>query len=119
MENVRQHSFIGSFMSGKKVFLGWERCQLFEDISIPRCFKCQAYYHKSNECGQETNCELCAENHDVRECPKTTKRCINCVNANRQFNTKYDESHEANNPECPTYCYYIEVLRSKIDYGQI
>lgn len=105
------------FMYEKKVYLQWERYRVYEDISIPRCFKCQEYYHKNNECNKKTVCEHCMGEHNIAECPKTTKKCVNCVVANQKFKTNHDVSHKASDLECPTYKYLIEVMRSKIDYG--
>lgn len=102
----------------KKVCIQWERYRVYEDISILRCFKCQEFYHKTSECNNKVVCEYCMGEHDIRECPKTTKKCKNCVTANLKFNTNHNSDHKTSCPECPSYGYLIEVLRSKIDYGQ-
>lgn len=36
-------------MNHKKIFIGWQRYPVYEDLSIPKCFKCQGYYHKNND----------------------------------------------------------------------
>lgn len=106
------------FIRSKRVFLQWERYPVYEDINIPRCFKCQDFYHRSDGCNRRAVCEYCMGEHNIRECPKSEKKCANCVAANQRYRTNYDIHHEANNQECPSYKYLIDVLRSKIDYGQ-
>lgn len=37
---------IWCLMSRKKVYIGWEHYPVYEDLSVLRCYKCQAYNHK-------------------------------------------------------------------------
>lgn len=104
-------------MDARKVYIGWERCPVYEDIRITRCFKCQEHYHKADVCKNAVVCEYCALDHDVRDCPKTRQLCNNCVKANNLYKTKYSTDHTTNDSNCPSYQYLINVLRSKIDYG--
>lgn len=105
-------------MSIKKLFIHWERCPVYEDLSIQRCFNCQQHYHKNSKCtSAKVVCERCAEEHTLEECPKIKKECINCKTANDKYGLKYDVAHTASDPACPSYAYLIQVLRSKIDYG--
>lgn len=105
------------FMAAKRIFIGWERCSIYEDVSIARCFKCQQHYHKSGTCPNGLVCEYCGETHNVRDCPKVHKKCVNCLNANTRYKTNHKIDHSANDPLCPSYQYLVNVLRSKIDYG--
>lgn len=107
------------FMAVKKIFVGWESCPIYEDISILRCYKCQGYYHKSDNCPQKIEkCEYCAGNHSVKDnCPKNMKKCINCVDANNKYNLNHEVTHLASDPICPSYQYLLGVLRSRINYG--
>ncbi|XP_050298069.1 uncharacterized protein LOC126737284 [Anthonomus grandis grandis] len=100
----------------KKIFFGWQRYPVYEDLSIQRCFKCQQFYHKIENCPNEAVCEFCSNKHDVSECPKLQKKCVNCISANMKYKSNYNTVHEANNPECPSYQYQLNLLRTKIDY---
>ena len=42
--------FFHNFMFNKKIYMGWERVPVYEDVSVLRCFKCQLYHHKGNDC---------------------------------------------------------------------
>lgn len=104
-------------MRYKKVHIEWNRCPVYEDLKITRCFKCQGLYHKNNKCEKHLVCEYCAGNHGVEVCQKTSKKCNNCVQANSKFKTNHCVSHAASDPECPSYKYHIEILKNKIDYN--
>lgn len=110
-------SLYHKLMTTKKIFIGWERYPVYEDLRISRCFKCQEHYHKAELCENKVVCEYCSQNHDVRDCPKTYRSCVNCDNANKKHKTEYCTNHSAGDPTCPSYQYLINVLRSKIDYG--
>lgn len=105
-------------MNVKKLFLDWERLPVYEDIKVPRCYKCQDYYHKNTNCQNKTVCEFCAEEHNVSECPRQNKKCKNCMIANTKYNQKHELNHEASDPNCPSYKYLLNILKTKLDYGQ-
>lgn len=104
-------------MNLKKVYINWQRYAVYEDLSVVRCFKCQQYYHKSENCPNKEVCEYCTGEHHIKECPKSIKKCANCSWNNNNYNVNYNVNHEANNPECPSYKYLLNILRGKIDYG--
>ena len=106
------------FMQNKKIFIGWERYPIYEDLSIPRCGNCQGYYHKRTDCDKKKACAYCSGEHEKQNCPKTATKCTNCEMSNTKNNTKYNINHAADNIECPTHQYFLQILRSKIDYGQ-
>ncbi|XP_057335423.1 uncharacterized protein LOC130676322 [Microplitis mediator] len=68
-----------TLMDKKKIKIGWNRCRVFDCISIVRCYKCWGYYHYAKECKKEIKCRVCAENHSEKECKNLIKRCVNCV----------------------------------------
>lgn len=103
-------------MANKKLCIGWQRYTVFEDISVPRCFKCQGFFHKNTECPNEGFCEYCSEIHSAKECPKKQKRCINCLKANEKYNLKHNVNHTANDKTCPSFEHQIKIMKSKIDY---
>lgn len=101
----------------KKIYLGWQRCPVYEELSIQKCFTCQEYFHKTPNCNNPIACVAYSESHDVSEWSETVKKCKNCVLANNKYHTNYNTNHAANDIDCPTYQYHISCLRSKIDYG--
>lgn len=104
-------------ISFKKVYIGWERYPVFEDLDIMRCFKCQGFYHKGGSCDKKQKCGKCAGEHDTRECRSQIKKCVNCVSANERFRTQYAIEHTTSDPGCPSVKYHTEILKSRINYG--
>lgn len=101
----------------QKIYLGWDRLRVYEDLSIPRCYNCQEYYHKSNQCNNRKICAKCTGEHDTRNCHSTQKTCHNCTVTNRKYNTEYNVNHESGSQQCPTLEYHQKQLKTKIDYG--
>lgn len=111
-------SLFHRFMAVGRVFIGWERYPIYEDIGVTRCFKCQEPLHKSDTCSNQPSCGKCSGQHDYRECDNgSQKECKNCMLANQKYKLKYKTDHGAADPDCPSYQYLVTVLRSKIDYG--
>lgn len=104
-------------MNLKKIYIHWQRYPIYENLDIVRCFKCQQHYHKLDKCENKEICEYCAEEHHVKNCQKSHKKCVNCVIANEKYKVQYNIHHEASDPECPAYKYQLNILRGKIDYG--
>lgn len=106
------------FMVEKKVFVGWERCPVYEDLMIPKCKRCNAYDHKEINCKNKLTCPICNEEHKMNDCPRNVKKCCNCLKSNLKYkHLNYDMNHEANNRECPTFKYYLQRLTNSIDYN--
>lgn len=99
-----------------KVYIGWERCPVFEDLDVLRCFNCQAFHHKQQECRNEVVCPKCSENHTESNCNNQQMCCQNCKNANDKFKKNYNIEHSSNDLNCPSLKYFIEVLKSKTNY---
>lgn len=112
-------TLFAKFCDAKKVYLQWQRIPVYEDIGIQRCFKCQGFFHKNTSCPNNIACVYCGGRHDIRECPKTTKKCNNCMEANSHYGQKYQVDHEASDSLCPSYQYHLRALRSKIDYSGV
>lgn len=104
-------------MQNKTVYIGWNRCTIYDDTTITRCFKCQDYYHKTTKCTNHEICGNCGEDHSTNDCQTQRKKCINCQKSNQTFNTKHNVNHTTKDPECPSTKYHLGILKSRIDYG--
>lgn len=107
-------------MFHKKVCIGWERYPVYENLSLKQCFKCNGFYHKNTVCPNKTICSYCGGEHEKKDCElvatKQGMKCINCEHSNQKYKTSHNLSHQATDPECPTYKYHVEVMKSKINY---
>lgn len=100
-----------------RLCIGWERCQVYEDLGLLRCFKCQGYYHKSSVCNGSIACGKCAGDHDTSSCKSLSRKCVNCSAANGNYGTNYSTDHAASDAKCPSSVYHMKILRSKINYA--
>lgn len=113
-------SLFHRFMAAEKVFIGWERYPIYEDVGFVRCFKCQEPFHKTDTCPNQPACEWCSGNHNSRECDKNCqKQCKNCKLTNKKHKLNYKTDHGANDLDCPSYQYLLKIIRGKIDYGTV
>ena len=104
-------------MNMSRICIGWERYQVYEDLNVLRCFKCQGFNHKSDNCRQNETCANCADQHSTDTCTNSVKKCINCSIANDKFNTLYNVNHASTDVNCPSTQYHTDLLKSRIDYG--
>lgn len=96
-----------TIMKKKRVNIGWDRCKVFEEISVLRCYKCWSYGHKIAECKDQVCCPRCAEHHEIKECEVSYEKCINCEKFNRKMNLGADKQldvcHAAWSYECEIF----------------
>lgn len=103
-----------------KVHIGWERLPVYEDIKVLRCYNCQGFNHKSDKCNGDKVCWKCGssdEEHNAAECQREDKKCNNCITANKQYKLNHAIDHGVSDSDCPSLKYFIDRLRSKIDYS--
>lgn len=110
-------STYNKFMAARKINIGFEKCPVFENIYLVRCFKCFGFNHKIGECKQvETTCSKCSENHSYKDCHSRIKKCINCIHYNEKYKTKFDVNHEVFSYDCDVYKKNIDILRERTNY---
>lgn len=108
-------SGLQSIIDEKNVFIGWDKCEVAENMYIKRCYKCLGFNHKSEECKEENKkCSICAGNHMQKDCDSKDKvGCINCIKAKEELHlNKLNVHHNAFDSSCPVYKRKLENLRS-------
>lgn len=99
----------------KKIKIGWDICNVFEDIEVKRCYKCLGYNHKSNVCKNKQACNICSGEHKSDVCKANTTTCINCKTAKEKLKIDIDDKHRANSRDCVIYKRKVERERRRID----
>ena len=104
---------------GDKLFFGWEKLAVYDQLYIRRCNKCQGYNHYARECKNSQCCGLCASSdHQYRDCLHKDKAstdraafycCTNCKTAG-----KTDFAHPAYSSECSMYRYEQTLLKKSL-----
>lgn len=103
-----------AIINNGKLSIGWDRCRVFENIYISRCFKCLGFNHKAVDCTKSKVCLKCAENHDVKECTSTKTECVNCKWAVENLKLKLKTDHQANSLECSVLQRRVDQSRQRI-----
>ena len=90
------------------IYLGWRRYRVSLYIPEPiRCYNCQAYGHKSNNCRSRVKCPICAKNHSYEDCPSKDKNREN----QRAFCPNCHANHPASYKGCKKYHEAKQILK--------
>lgn len=110
-------SAYNKFMAVKKINIGFEKCPVFENIHLVRCYKCFDFNHKIDECKQtEITCSKCCDSHSYKDCKSRIRKCKNCINYNEKYKTKFDVNHEVFSYECAVYKKNVDIVRERTNY---
>jgi predicted RNA-binding protein with PUA-like domain len=96
-----------------EVYIGWSRCKAYEEFGVFRCYKCNKYGHKANDCKGEVTCPICSEKHVLKECKNNTKKCVNSTNANEKLKLKLSTDHEVWDRNCASFIRILETQKRK------
>ncbi|KAJ3663838.1 hypothetical protein Zmor_008059 [Zophobas morio] len=108
-------------VSKGKVFVGWRSCKCNDNFRILKCFKCLRYGHMSRDCkNEESVCYKCSLSHEAKQCTSESYKCINCAEYNlKNKNSLISTQHVCGDKQqCAMYKKQLNILISKIDYGQ-
>lgn len=102
-----------------KVFVKCQRCYVYEELNLKRCYKCCGYGHNSKKCNNKIRCGYCGEEHETKNCDqKDRPKCANCFESNEKYKTRRNWKHAAlDNDKCETYKSRKAFLRSRINYS--
>lgn len=80
----------------KRINVGWNRCRIESRIVLSRCYRCQVFGHRANQCKEEVKGKCCVrcgqKEHEARNC-KGALRCYVCR----------EDGHRADSMSCPVY----------------
>lgn len=96
-----------------KLYTGFKYCRFTKYINIIRCYTCFRFSHIKARCRFRTTCGICAENHDPKDCPENSKKCINCLTANEKENSNLQTDHSSFDKRCPSYIKLVDRLANK------
>lgn len=101
-------------MKAKHLLIGWDKCDVKDNVYILRCFKCLGYGHKSSDCKEPKKCSKCTENHLSTDCKVEELKCINCMKAVNELNLKnIKTNHSAFDKNCPVYKRQVKLVKDK------
>lgn len=102
----------------KTVFIQWCECDIYEHISIYRCFKCGGYNHTSEKCNENPpKCLNCGrDDHPEKDCINDPV-CINCSKVNKNQKLNLTVNHSRFDYDCAVYKRLCEIGKTKIRYS--
>lgn len=110
-----------AIMKLQRVYIGWERCRVVENINVKRCYNCSEYGHLASSCEKPVCCPRCAECHEISECVSDFVKCVNCDKMNSLRTAKSDHladiHHSSWSQKCPIYIKRFNKARQNIDYS--
>lgn len=87
-----------------RIRIGWVNCRVRKWVRLERCFRCQQYGHRTNDCkgaDRKGVCRKCGSNsHIEKECTEKPF-CLTCNS----------EGHSNNQSKCPAY---RKLMRQKV-----
>lgn len=103
-----------SLIDKQTMNLGWNRCRIFNDYGIIRCYRCNKYGHLQIECKQKTICAKCSGEHESKECRSEAVKCINCVTSNEKYAMNMNTNHAVwDLSKCDTYKRIEQIQKKK------
>lgn len=102
------------FMDKEKMNIGWNRCPVYSDYGIIRCFKCCKYGHLAKDCKETEMCPRCGGAHESKDCKSDEVKCPNCVQSNNKYGMRLSTDHTAwDIVNCQTYQRVEQIQRNK------
>lgn len=100
-----------------KIFVGHQRCKVYDLINVKPCYKCGRFGHSGAKCHNDTTCSKCADKHETHLCNTDIVRCGNCLFSNNRYKTTFDINHSAHNSDtCPIFKSRIKKYIEMTDY---
>ena len=106
---------------GDKLFYEWEKLFVYDQLNVPRCYRCQGYNHFARDCKYGVSCGLCASHeHEYKSCPHREKSdeskalaycCINCKTAGKP---ESEQAHPAYSSSCEIYQMKLLELKKSL-----
>ena len=106
-------------MDSKKIYVGPNRCTVYDNVHIKMCNKCSCFGHNGDKYrSNDVRCCHCAEDHKSEDCTnKDIKKCCNCIYFNKKFNQNIATDHKAEDrAQCQSFQRFYKSYISKIDY---
>lgn len=106
-------------MTTKRLFIGSNRCRVFDDFNLNICYKCSKFGHSSKYCRSTATCGICSGNHLTKECQNLNEvKCCNCMyfNANSKTATRSLDHTAMDRDKCGTYKSILKKHLANIDY---
>ena len=101
---------------GNYLFVDLNRCKVYDNIWVRRCFHCQEYGHNANSCQKKNEnpvCGFCSQEHNSKDCRnKNSLKCVNCLRAGKD-----STNHSVTDRDCPILNHQKNLVVDNTDYS--
>lgn len=104
-------------MKRRSLKIGWSNCKINAEINVLRCFKCNDYNHKADECKSNSHvCPKCSGSHKISECKSKEVKCCNCIKLSQKTNINIPLNHYSWSDKCIVYQRKFLKMSKKVRY---
>jgi chorismate mutase len=90
-------------MDAGRLIVGYDSCNVYDATEVRRCFHCNEFQHIATNCKNQLTC------------PKSFKRCVNCLLLNKKDKTNFDVNHSVwDVRDCQAYQRLLNKIKSEI-----
>lgn len=108
-------SLYAKLLDSGQLMIGLDTCDIYDALSVPRCFKCNKFNHSKKFCKNRLSCPRCAGDHDIAKCTSDIKCCSNCKIIKASNDLDFDVSHCVwDYAKCRSYELAVEKLKSDV-----
>lgn len=102
----------------KSLYIDFDICSVYEHVYVLRCFKCQCFGHKEEDCTNKVVCSKCAGTHRSNQCNVQDYTCHNCTVFNLSCNdeNRLDTAHPVFSIRCPVYKEVFNKKKNRAEY---
>lgn len=90
-------------METRKIHVAYQKCPVYDDYNVRRCFNCCGYNHNKKHCDIVV-CYKCGGQHKSADCTSNQVTCRNCAEANKKSGMNLNTDHWATDTKnCGVY----------------
>lgn len=113
---VTSKSYLQLKNNGFKMYIGHQRCKVFDYFNVNLCFKCGRSNHNHKKCVNDAKCLICAGDHLTNTCKSSFKKCLNCEFYNEKYQKNRPTDHCATDTSCEYLVYKMNTIINSTDY---
>ena len=104
-------------LNAKKVKIGWDKCVIYEEINVKRCFKCWGFYYSAKAYTSKLACMKRCGEHKVNDCVSHSVKCVSCIRSKELLHLpNVDFDHDTRSENCPVLKRKLQFEKQKILY---
>lgn len=101
----------------KKINIGWDKCVIYEELNVKRCFNCWGFNHSAKVCTNKMACSKCGGEHRKIDCVSESVKCVSCMRSKEHLQLQnVDIDHDTRSENCPVLKRKLLLEKQRILY---